>query len=1447
MNFSYEKFLKPLVAGEKTIRIYDNSEVLRYILNPFVVKTVYLKNNIVYVSLESSQTILEFSTGNEAVLAAKKLQDYIDTIKNTNVPSWIQQAVELEAQFYTKGPTGSIGLTGPDGPQGVQGNTGLSAYQVWLQYNVGTQQDYLNSLIGPIGPTGPLAFGDTDELLVSGQTIYATVDNKDIEIITKGSGNLLFKIDRDGWLQNYGPKNNTTDEIWNSGVTIDTDGNIYTTGGDYTSFYTFVTKSEPNGNIIWQRQIDRYSQGESIVYKNDHLYVLMSDQSDPDSFGNIAIAKLHKDGYIKKLWVIDYTTSIDAPLYNIPYGSDIAVDEDDNVYYVGIQKNFGNYYDLIFGKINTTTNTVEWNKFVDGGVGFTDRGFQCEYKEGYIYVVGSVINLGNSTNPRGDVFVSKYDKSGNKIWARLIGNDNTYQEGLSIAIDDNSNVYIGGYINFDPIPGNPPTGPYNNFITKLDFSGNQIWTKSVDSFNRGIVAVIVNSVGSIFAISTQSTSSTPPRPSTDLVIFKLTPSGDIVWQQYVGTQFRDSVWANIPTMFASGHKVITSSSDNKNIYIAGLTKEGDTPVHNAFLMSFDQLSLPVSTYGNWSIQNASFNMTNSDFAYSLETYNVSGVTIQNTLLDLTAHSIITVSGHTFSSINKFSEVTLFSPNTELFVKGIINIDDNYILPRKAGQVGQVLTYKEGTDVLEWRNQTLNISFNDYETMEYSIIGSASMGIYVDPIHGTVSGNFDDAFFTINLPFVVSFMGNTYSTAYVGSNSFITFGAGYSAFAGYTEKNPPLPGIFIEAGDRSIQKLYTKTSGDQFTIRYEGATSSTGPSVPGQSEIIWEVNLFPNGKMITSIERNYVYGKGFSFLKTSDTITREIETATASSFWINKGYGVNSTIASRLNYNNIKGLSYSIEADPLFPGQSLVSLEFDNNSSSSSFTTFGSTGSLITINNDSDYTFHSGIEKGKDQFLKTKELFPGSQGLFVQVTIPIMIDDTDRIKLGFKNSVGAWSAHVELTYNTLTDGNMIIYNTTGGVVTYTQIYQEGDVLSIYSDTQTVFYSINGVTLHTCPFSNTSLAYRFVSETVVQPGPIPTNVVSTKYSSGTLNNPILDNTDGLPIYSGGTVSVPLVSSPTDIFVEINLTHTYLGDLLINLVSPSGQIINLYNLQNGGSDNMTNTVFTSKNTYPNINGASSPHTGTFYWNAGIGLGDAPNVSTVSNLTDLLAGLPTTGDWHLVIEDYYGGDTGNLINFSIFFEYNDYLGILSRDYNFSEFRLYPTGSIGTGFNSISNYSNNRILTSDGTSNTANAESNITFDGSSLTVNGNTNLQGHTLLQQTSEVVTTSFGATAADVIYDFTTGSVWYHGTASNDYTANFVNMPITNNRAITTNILISQGNNAYAPNVVKVDGTTQTVKWANGTYSVTPNGVDIVGFTFLRSEGVWTQVLGQISSFE
>jgi hypothetical protein len=326
-------------------------------------------------------------------------------------------------------------------------------------------------------------------------------------------------------------------------------------------------------------------------------------------------------------------------------------------------------------------------------------------------------------------------------------------------------------------------------------------------------------------------------------------------------------------------------------------------------------------------------------------------------------------------------------------------------------------------------------------------------------------------------------------------------------------------------------------------------------------------------------------------------------------------------------------------------------------------------------------------------------------------------------------------------------------------------------------------------------------------------------------------------------------------------------------MNLISPAGEIVTLFVFSNDDEDNFTNTIFTSDPAYPSITTSTTPHTGTFSWDGTIGVGDVPYESTVSDLTGLLAGQPTTGDWVLVVEDLFSPDGGTLIDFSLRFEYTGLSGVMSQNYTFDEFRFYPTGGIsnsgssgtsgsagssgtsgsagssgtsGTGFSTISNYSNNRILTSDGGVDTANAETNLTFDGGSLTVTGTSSLTGHTILQQTSELVATSFGATASTVSYNFESGSVWYHGTANTNYTADFINMPTTNDRAITATIILSQGVTAYSPTVVKIDGTTQTVKWANGTYSVTPNGVDIVGFTFLRSGSAWTQVLGQISTF-
>jgi hypothetical protein len=134
-----------------------------------------------------------------------------------------------------------------------------------------------------------------------------------------------------------------------------------------------------------------------------------------------------------------------------------------------------------------------------------------------------------------------------------------------------------------------------------------------------------------------------------------------------------------------------------------------------------------------------------------------------------------------------------------------------------------------------------------------------------------------------------------------------------------------------------------------------------------------------------------------------------------------------------------------------------------------------------------------------------------------------------------------------------------------------------------------------------------------------------------------------------------------------------------------------------------------------------------------------------------------------------------------------------------------------------------------------------------SLTVSGTASFNGLTVLQEVTEVINSTPGATASTVVYDFSTGSNWYHSAANTDYTANFTNIPTTNNRVITATIVMSQSSTAYMPTAVQIDGSSQQIRWAGGTASGTPNQVDIVGFTFIRSGNVWDKVLGQINTFD
>lgn len=146
-------------------------------------------------------------------------------------------------------------------------------------------------------------------------------------------------------------------------------------------------------------------------------------------------------------------------------------------------------------------------------------------------------------------------------------------------------------------------------------------------------------------------------------------------------------------------------------------------------------------------------------------------------------------------------------------------------------------------------------------------------------------------------------------------------------------------------------------------------------------------------------------------------------------------------------------------------------------------------------------------------------------------------------------------------------------------------------------------------------------------------------------------------------------------------------------------------------------------------------------------------------------------------------------------------------------------------------------------------ATGNVTSSG---TINGtigtlaNVTLSGYTTQGQTAEVVSTAITGATGTVTHDTSTGTTFYHTSITSNFTPNFINVPTTNNRTITVVLILVQGSTAYYPNGVQVNGTPQTIKWANAAAPTpTASRTELVSFSLIYMASTWT-VVGQLSSY-
>ncbi|MGD9636817.1 MAG: SBBP repeat-containing protein [Pirellulales bacterium] len=264
------------------------------------------------------------------------------------------------------------------------------------------------------------------------------------------TGNLL-------WTRQFGTtKSETAESISTDGL-----GNAYIAGGQNG---LFVAKYDGAGNLEWTREAPGYALGVAAdglgsVYVGGY-------RSGPG--GNDAFLTKYDDA-----GTFQWTQQLGTTDYDI--GWRIAADGLGNVYLAGQTTgslggpNAGGY-DSFIAKYDGT-GALEWTRQFGTSAGDFARNVAVDGL-GNAYIVGSTTgSLAGPLAGTTDVFVAKYDATGNVEWSRQFGSGALAGDsGNDISADQFGNIYVASRLAF--------VGPA---LTKFDADGNFQGTTILDS------------------------------------------------------------------------------------------------------------------------------------------------------------------------------------------------------------------------------------------------------------------------------------------------------------------------------------------------------------------------------------------------------------------------------------------------------------------------------------------------------------------------------------------------------------------------------------------------------------------------------------------------------------------------------------------------------------------------------------------------------------------------------------------------------------------------------------------------------------------------------------------------------------------------------------------------------------------------------------------------------
>lgn len=261
-----------------------------------------------------------------------------------------------------------------------------------------------------------------------------------------------------------------------SGIAVDAQGNVYTTGSFYRSgdfdpgpgaftltggsSSTFISKLDNAGNFVWARRISGSLLGGSsgIAVDAAGVYVVGSHSLTTDFDPGPGSFTLTTSSYLTNAFILKLDSA-----GNFVWARQVA----------GEGSNSARSVAAAAGKVYAAGYFTLDADF-GGGVSFPAGGSQ-------------------------GAFVAAFDSAGNLVWARAIGGP-SYASADAVAIDAGGNVYAAGNFSdfgepadLDPGPGVltlPTVGTSDVYLMKLDADGNLVWARRSGGvgteFNAGI-------------------------------------------------------------------------------------------------------------------------------------------------------------------------------------------------------------------------------------------------------------------------------------------------------------------------------------------------------------------------------------------------------------------------------------------------------------------------------------------------------------------------------------------------------------------------------------------------------------------------------------------------------------------------------------------------------------------------------------------------------------------------------------------------------------------------------------------------------------------------------------------------------------------------------------------------------------------------------------------------